>query len=475
MSGSFIVAGTASSDGKTLITLGLLGAFKAQGLRVASAKAGPDYIDPTFHERITGKPTYNLDSWAFNRSTLVRLMEQASAQADLLIVEGVMGLFDGITGGTGSTAHLATTLGLPVVLVVDAGGTGQSLGATVRGFIVQAEKAGVQIAGIIANRIGSPRHLALLREGLEQAEVAEAKVPLLGAIPNDPLLQLPLRHLGLIPASEQTALDSAISRATELVAQNCDLATIENLAASVPPTVSLTVPDTVRESVPESTSTQSPLRGHEFHYATTVKEDTSNASPLFRISDAVGTDLGTSGLRKDSVCGSFVHLLTPFAPHELIGQEAEEQKIKSQAKPIQSTTIATIISIAKDQAFAFAYPHLLDYWHSNGAKIHFFSPLADEAPAPDADFIFLPGGYPELHAATLAKASRFKQALREAASRTNSKVLIYGECGGYMTLGESLTDAEGKKHPMVGLLPLETSFQHRKLHLGYRQLGVINA
>ena len=464
MTRGFIVAGTASSDGKTLVTLGLLGAFKAQGLRVASAKAGPDYIDPTFHERSTGKPAYNLDSWAFNRSTLTHLIGQATTQADLLIVEGVMGLFDGITGGKGSTADLATTIGLPIVLVVDAQGAGQSVGATVHGFISQAEKASVQIAGIIANRVGSPRHLALLGEGLETAEV---QVPLLGAISNDSRLQLPSRHLGLIPATEQAALDSAIVRATELVAENCALEAIKALAATVPPSVSPSVPpsvpDTAPVSAPENTSTQNPLRGHEFHYATTLQEDTSNASPLFQVQDALGTNLGTSGLRKGLVCGSFMHLLTAFAPASLF---------REQGKPIHS------IAIAKDQAFAFIYPHFLDHWHSNGAQIHFFSPLADEAPVADADFIFLPGGYPELHAERLAKASRFKQALREAASRANStdsRVLIYGECGGYMALGESLIDAEGKKHPMVGLLPLETSFQDPKLHLGYRQVEVINA
>ncbi|MCK4712268.1 MAG: cobyrinic acid a,c-diamide synthase, partial [Marinosulfonomonas sp.] len=117
-----------------------------------------------------------------------------------------------------------------------------------------------------------------------------------------------------------------------------------------------------------------------------------------------------------------------------------------------------------DQAFAFAYPHLLADWRAGGAELQFFSPLADD-PAPDADLIFLPGGYPELHAATLSAASIFHASMQAAATKGTQ---IYGECGGYMTLGNSLTDADGTRHKMLGLLPLDTSFAKRKLHLGYR-------
>lgn len=124
---------------------------------------------------------------------------------------------------------------------------------------------------------------------------------------------------------------------------------------------------------------------------------------------------------------------------------------------------AQTIAVAQDAAFAFAYPHLLDDWRSQGAEVRVFSPLADQAPAP-ADLIYLPGGYPELHAGRLAANHRFLQSLREAAARR----AVYGECGGYMVLGEGLIDATGKRHKMAGLLPLETSFATRKLHLGYR-------
>ena len=123
------------------------------------------------------------------------------------------------------------------------------------------------------------------------------------------------------------------------------------------------------------------------------------------------------------------------------------------------------IAVARDQAFAFAYPHMLDDWRAAGAELSFFSPLADEGPR-DADFIYLPGGYPELHAGQIAGAANFMQCIRSAAENTD----IYGECGGYMVMGQGITDADGTAHPMLGLLDLATSFQERKLHLGYRHL-----
>ncbi|MBC04733.1 cobyrinate a,c-diamide synthase [Thalassospira sp.] len=151
------------------------------------------------------------------------------------------------------------------------------------------------------------------------------------------------------------------------------------------------------------------------------------------------------------------------------GKSGESAKAEQSAPLI--APLGSYIAVARDAAFAFSYPHLLDGWRASGARISFFSPLADEAPNPDCDAIYLPGGYPELHAKTLAAAKAFKAGMRDAAQKG---VLIYGECGGYMTLGKGLVDASGTRHEMLGLLPLETSFASRRLHLGYReaQLGI---
>lgn len=160
----------------------------------------------------------------------------------------------------------------------------------------------------------------------------------------------------------------------------------------------------------------------------------------------------------------------------LVGENAEKaKKTKKSANPTPTVPlIAPLgrhVAVARDAAFAFGYPHLLDGWRAAGTKISFFSPLANEAPNPDCNAIYLPGGYPELHAETLAAAKVFRAGMHDAAQR---HILIYGECGGYMTLGNGLVDASGTRHEMLGLLPLETSFASRRLHLGYReaQLGI---
>jgi cobyrinic acid a,c-diamide synthase len=172
--------------------------------------------------------------------------------------------------------------------------------------------------------------------------------------------------------------------------------------------------------------------------------------------------------------------LRPFlaAAADLADRHLDLAMLRSLAKVPESLALDTArgsvglpllgqrVAVARDVAFAFAYPTQLDAWQAAGATLSFFSPLADEAPAADADAVFLPGGYPELHAGRLAASADFLRGLRTAAARG---VTIYGECGGYMVLGRSLTDADGRPHAMAGLLPLATSFAERRLHLGYRQ------
>ncbi|MFC7052914.1 cobyrinate a,c-diamide synthase [Hansschlegelia quercus] len=371
MTPAFVVAAPSSGSGKTIVTLGLLRAFRNAGVVVASAKIGPDYIDPRFHEAASGRPSLNLDGWAMRRARLLALAQEAGRGAELMVVEGVMGLFDhaaepGIEGH-GGAADVAATLGAPVVLVLDASGMAQSAGAIARGFAGFRE--GVTVAGVILNRVASPRHEALLRLGCDAAGV-----PVFGALPRTNELRTPSRHLGLVQAEELPELHALIADAGRLVAAHVDLDRLRAIARPAP---------TSGEALPRPT-------------------------------------------------------IRPF------GQK---------------------IAVAADAAFRFAYPHVLMGWRKAGAEIAPFSPLADEAPASDSDAVFLPGGYPELHAGRLAGASRFGAGMRAAPGRGAA---VYGECGGYMTLGEGLVDAEGARHAMLGLLGLETSFSARKLHLGYR-------
>lgn len=366
-----VIAAPASGSGKTTLTLALLKAFRKAGIRVASAKTGPDYIDPAFHAAASGGPCVNLDPFAMRGMLIDRLSSAQAETADLLLVEGVMGLFDGAADGSGSTADLAARLSLPVVLVVDAGKQSQSVAALVRGF--RDHRADVTVAGVILNRVGSPRHEEMLR-----AALAGIAMPVLGAVPRDAGLDLPERHLGLVQAGEHGDLAGFLEHAAARIAGSCDLDALRALA-----------------------------------------------SPLARNGSTAAATLPPPGQH---------------------------------------------VAIARDTAFAFAYPHLLSGWQVQGAELSFFSPLANEAPDARCDAVYLPGGYPELHAGRIAAAGRFRQGMQAAAVRG---ALIYGECGGYMVLGEQLTDAEGVRHAMLGLLPLETSFATRKRHLGYRRLKAL--
>lgn len=366
MAKALVVAAPHSGSGKTLVTLGLIRALRNAGHTVASAKLGPDYIDPQFHAAASGSPCLNLDMWAMGQPMCSALLSHLTRQADIAIVEGVMGLFDGPAGARGSTADLAAGLGLPVLLVVDCAHQAQSIAALVHGFTTF--RPDVCIAGLFLNRVKSDRHAALLRDSLRPSGL-----PIVGLMRQNDSFHMPSRHLGLVQAIENQSLESFVESAA-------------------------------------------------------------------------------AGVARETMLDKLFEIATPIPNH---GQESASPGI---------APLAQHMAIARDEAFAFAYPHLLRSWQNAGATLSFFSPLNDEAPDGGAGAVFLPGGYPELHAGRLAANTQFLSGLRQHAG------LIYGECGGYMVLGECLVDAAGQRHAMAGLLPLETSFASRKLHLGYRQL-----
>jgi cobyrinic acid a,c-diamide synthase len=213
-----IIAAPASGSGKTVVTLALLRALGNAGVSVASAKAGPDYIDPAFHRFASGRACINLDPWAMRPATLANLVGAPSRSADLVLAEGVMGLFDGINlpdrPDMGSTADLAALTGWPVVLVVDAGRQAASVGALVSGFAKHRDD--VDIAGVIFNRVASETHGDVLRAAVARAT---PNIAILGAVPRDPALALPERHLGLVPAGEHEALEPFLETAAHIVAE----------------------------------------------------------------------------------------------------------------------------------------------------------------------------------------------------------------------------------------------------------------
>ena len=222
-----ILAASASGSGKTLVTAGLARKLRQSGLLVASAKAGPDFIDPTFHAVAIGRPCLNLDVWGMRSATLAGLVAELEAATDIVLCEGVMGLFDGtgLDGEVGSTAELARVTGWPVVLIVDARGQGASVAAMLRGFATHDPE--VPLAGVIFNRVSSARHSARL------AEATARHLPFLaclGALHSDPALVLPSRHLGLVPAGDSGIAETVIERSASQIGAALDLDRLAGLA-----------------------------------------------------------------------------------------------------------------------------------------------------------------------------------------------------------------------------------------------------
>jgi cobyrinic acid a,c-diamide synthase len=365
-----------------MLTVGVLGALRRRGIAAAPAKTGPDYIDAAILSRAAGVDAVNLDPWAMSPARLRALAVAHSGGADVLIVEGVMGLFDGAADGRGSTADLAALLQLPVILVVDAERQSQSIAALVHGF--STWRPDVKVAGLILNRVATMRHERMLRAALDPVGI-----PILGVMPRREAMMLPDRHLGLVLPDEVAEFETVVLAAAEAVGEYVDLDAMLTLSAPRP----------------GAGTAPSPV----LH--------TGKVQPC------------------------------PTAPLAPLGQH---------------------IAVARDDAFAFLYRHWLEDWRVAGAALSFFSPLADEAPATDADAVLLPGGYPELHAERLAHATRFISGLRACRDRG---ALIYGECGGFMVLGETLTDKTGRTFPMAGLLAVATRADRPRRTLGYRRLG----
>jgi cobyrinic acid a,c-diamide synthase len=220
-----LIAAARSGSGKTTLSLGLMRALARRGLRVAAVKCGPDYIDPAFHAAATGRDSLNLDSWAMSAETIAALATQAGADADLIIAEGAMGLFDGAPGGAagiGASADVAALTGWPVLIAQDVSGQGQTSAAVIRGLASHDPR--LRIAGVVANRSGSERHRRLVSEG-----VTALGLPFFGALPREANATLPERHLGLVQAGETANLDARLEALADFVEAHLD---IDAIAAS---------------------------------------------------------------------------------------------------------------------------------------------------------------------------------------------------------------------------------------------------
>ena len=376
MTSAIVIAGVRSGVGKTTIASGIMGALARRGMRVQPFKAGPDYIDPTYHRVACGVPSRNLDTWLLPHPVVGELFDRAAGAADIAVVEGVMGVFDGHSSldEDGSTAELAKLLDAPVILIADAGKVARSVAAEVLGY--QQFDPDLRIAGVILNGVGSERHLEFCQPQVE----ATTGLPVVGWLPRRDDLVQPERHLGLIPTVEGTVVNEWYEALNVQIEQTIDLDAIIRIAATA----------------------GRPAR-------------------------------------------------------------AGAQVFPAYPQPTRAT-----IAVAQDRAFSFYYQDSLDLLTAWGAEIVPFSPLDDAALPEGVGGIYLGGGFPELFAGELSANVGMLTSMREAVDRN---IPMYAECGGLMYLGRSLSDLDGKQYPMVGAIPVVSSMEGRRLHLGYREVA----
>ncbi|MCQ9425095.1 cobyrinate a,c-diamide synthase [Pseudomonas sp. LJDD11] len=345
-----LIAAPASGQGKTTVTAALARLHRNQGRKVRVFKCGPDFLDPMILERASGAPVYQLDLWMVGADESRRLLWEAAAEADLILIEGVMGLFD----GTPSSADLARHFGVPVLGVIDGTAMAQTFGALALGLA--RYQPDLPFAGVLANRVGTVRHAQLLENSLTEG------LRWYGALSRETGIELPSRHLGLVQASELNDLDARLDAAAEALAGTCEVA--------LPPPVSFAAPE---------------------------------------------------------------------------------------PQPVEPWLAGVRVAIARDEAFAFTYGASLELLRTMGAELKFFSPIHDSQ-LPEADSLYLPGGYPELHHVALQANRSMRDAI--AAHHAQGKPLL-AECGGMLYLLDALTDVDGVRAELAGLLPGEATMQKR--------------
>jgi cobyrinic acid a,c-diamide synthase len=350
-----LVAATASGQGKTTVTAALARGLVRQGQRVRVFKCGPDFIDPMLLERACGATVHTLDLWMVGLEACRRRLASAARDADVVLIEGVMGLYD----GNPSAADLSRAFGIPVLAVIDASAMAQTAGAVIQGL---RDYGPVQMAGVVANRVAGEGHRQMVAASLRG-------IPLLATLPRQ-ARELPERHLGLVLPGEVDDIDAILDELAD-----------------------------------------------QLHLDTDAWQ-----------------------------------AITPRLPDHVAPDEAI-------APLLANKTVA----IARDAAFCFIYAANLEALQHLGARLRFFSPLADEPVPDDADAVWLPGGYPELHLEALSRAARWRDSIRTAHA---ARLPILAECGGMMAVSESITDQDGRSWSMPSLLPGRVFMQQRLGGLG---------
>jgi cobyrinic acid a,c-diamide synthase len=447
-----VIAAPASGSGKTTVTLGIMAALCKRGLQVAPFKVGPDFIDPGYHRLATGATSVNLDGWICRPGFIRDTFDLHAAGCGIAVIEGVMGLFDGVDGSSeaGSTAQLAKLVGAPVVLVLDARSQARSAAAVLHGCATFDPE--LQLAGVIFNNVASENHERILRDAVATALPG---IAVIGCLPRDPKLAIPSRHLGLCTADENPLSDEFLSYLVEVTERHLDL---ERLLALDPVS----------------------LPGRRFRKGNRV----SASKPRFsgrpalpvvgwrrRRQNRASAPLETApSVRREGPAASPVPLPpngTPPALRPLPFQGRDGVGMGS--SPLGTAAAPVRIAVARDAAFCFMYEDNLRLLREQGAEICFFSPLTSSGLPDDISGIYLPGGYPELFAPALAANEAVKAGVRAA---IEAGMPVYAECGGFIYLTGGV-EAAGEHHPFVGIFPVQTRMLPKRKALGYRQVDLI--
>lgn len=356
----FVIAGTGSGVGKTSVTTGIM-SLLSKRYKVQGFKVGPDFIDPMYHSAATGRPCRNLDSFMMDDDRIRNLVGFASEDADVCVVEGVRGLYEGLSGDSdiGSTAYIAKLLDLPVVLVVDAGSLTRSTAAIINGF--KAFDPEVRIAGVIFNKVSGPQHTDKL-DTVMDTYCSDVKV--VGKIRKDRDNALGQRHLGL---------------------------------------------------------------------NTIVNEERSGVASLERLVDSLDLDV-------------------------LMGIAESTEPDLPTGSPYTARDVSASIAIPYDDGYCFYYRENLECLEASGFRIKRFSPVAGD-PLPEADAVYLGGGYPELHADEISSNKDFLEGVRNMSLEGKP---ILGECGGLMSMCSGMVDPKGKRHEMIGIFGCDSVFVNKR-------------
>jgi len=406
-----VIAATGSGVGKTSIAIALIRSLVRRGLRVQTFKVGPDFLDPTHLALVSARPCYNLDGWICGKDYVLDLFLRKTADADIAVIEGVMGLFDGASpdNAEGSTAEIARWLKAPVLLVTDANAVARSMAATVKGFATF--ERGLTVSGVIANRCGSSRHAAWLAASLASASLP----PLLGAIPCGAFPELSSRHLGLVTANQRNLSATTLDAFAAVLEQHVQVDEIIRQAGRAPALHS-----------PGGTHANDPVEpgAGQYFQLPTGRANTLGEPLCIR---RLGMD--------DSPC---------------LGSK--------------SPSMDVTIGIARDNAFHFYYPDNLEALQAQGARLIYFSPLSDHALPAGLDAVYLGGGYPEEYAAELSRNTGMLESLRGFVAADGA---LYAECGGLIYLSQGVETRDGARYPMADVLPFWTRMNAKLKALGY--------